>query len=281
MDNQYLIAIQNETKQQIIHAYNSLTQTEKGIADFFISNIEDINLASRDISSRLFVSEASLSRFSKKCGYKGYREFIYDYEKDLECEILSKSKAREISMIAKKVQNSYQTLLQSSLHIINEDEMKAVAELLSSHKRVFVYGIGSSGFVAEEFELRFMRLGLDVTAITDSQRMKMSASILEKDSLVIALSLSGKTEEIVESMKMAKKNGASVVFVTAYPEEETAGLCDRVIQVASLKNLDTGTKISPQFTMLIMMDVLYSYYVSNDTFYKAEKYKETLSAIKK
>ena len=56
--------------------YNSFTPLEKTIADFFINNTEKIDLSSKSVSSRLYVSEASLSRFAKKCGYKGYREFV-------------------------------------------------------------------------------------------------------------------------------------------------------------------------------------------------------------
>ena len=60
--------------------------------------------------------------------------------------------------------------------------------------------------------------------------------------------LSGKTKEVSDSIRTAKKNGASVVFFTAYPETEIADLCDEVVRVAYLKNLDSGTKISPQFS---------------------------------
>jgi hypothetical protein len=45
------------------------------------------------------------------------------------------------------------------------------------------------------------------------------------------------------------------------------------------KNLDGGTMISPQFPILVMIDIFYTYYIENDTFFKAEKHKETLSAL--
>ena len=44
--------------------------------------------------------------------------------------------------------------------------------------------------------------------------------------------------------------------------------------------MDTGTKISPQFSILAIMDVLYSYYFANDSYFKTQKYKATLSAIR-
>ena len=53
--------------------YANLTPLEKTIADFFIKNREEMDFSSKCVSRRLYVSEASLSRFSKKCGFKGYR----------------------------------------------------------------------------------------------------------------------------------------------------------------------------------------------------------------
>ena len=60
--------------------YDKFTAVEKSIADFFIQNQEKVDLSSKAISDRLYVSEASLSRFAQKCGYRGYREFVYQYE---------------------------------------------------------------------------------------------------------------------------------------------------------------------------------------------------------
>ena len=60
--------------------YDNFTTVEKNIADFFIQNRERVDFSARSVAERLFVSEASLSRFAKKCGYRGYREFVYQYE---------------------------------------------------------------------------------------------------------------------------------------------------------------------------------------------------------
>ena len=79
--------------------------------------------------------------------------------------------------------------------------------------------------------------------------------------------------------QIAKSRNAKVIFITANPAPETATRCDEVLRVAYLKNLDTGTKISPQFSILVMIDILYSYYFATDSYFKAQKYKETLSAI--
>ena len=64
--------------------YENFTALEKNIADFFMKNEEKMDFSAKEIAKHLFVSEASLSRFAKKCGFRGYREFIYQYEEAFE-----------------------------------------------------------------------------------------------------------------------------------------------------------------------------------------------------
>ena len=152
--------------------------------------------------------------------------------------------------------------------------------MLDTAKKICVYGMGSSGFVAKEFQLRFMRIGLIVEAFTDSQMMQMNAALADSETLVIGLSLSGRTKEVNHAVRLAKKKGAAVVYLTANEHPEVADCCDELVQTAYMKNLDTGTRISPQITLLVMLDVIYSYYFSSDTYYKVKKYKQTLAAIR-
>lgn len=183
-------------------------------------------------------------------------------------------------MFARRVQNSYQKLLQENFRILDEEQVRRVAGMLNISKRVLIFGIGNSGYAAEEFQLRFMRIGMDVNAVTDSHMMKIGAALAGEETLVIAITLSGETAEVLESIRIAKSRGASIICMTAVSGSSVAKESQEVIQVAALKNLDTGTKISPQFSILAIMDVLYSYYFANDSYFKTQKYKATLSAIR-
>lgn len=80
-------------------------------------------------------------------------------------------------MFARRVQNSYQKLLQENFRILDEEQVRRVAGMLNISKRVLIFGIGNSGYAAEEFQLRFMRIGMDVNAVTDSHMMKIGAAL--------------------------------------------------------------------------------------------------------
>lgn len=275
-----MVYYENETKQKMSNSYRDMTSVERSIADFFLSNAEKMDFSSKNISKRLYVSEAALSRFAKKCGYKGYRELIFSYEKDLESEVPKENTEQDVSSFTKKIRGSYASLLNESFNLLKEKQIRKVTAMLDTAKKICVYGMGSSGFAAKEFQLRFMRIGLTVEAFTDSQMMQMNAALADSETLVIGLSLSGRTKEVNHAVRLAKKKGAAVVYLTANEHPEVADCCDELVQTAYMKNLDTGTRISPQITLLVMLDVIYSYYFSSDTYYKVKKYKQTLAAIR-
>ena len=138
--------------------YGSFTPLEKTIADFFIhNNGAKTDLSSKSISKKLFVSEASLSRFAKKCGYKGYREFIFCYKQSG-----SRIDSQPASNNIKLVFNSYQELLNKSYSLIDEAQIGRIVKILTEKKRIYVYGKGSSGTAGTEMKLRFMRIGVNI-----------------------------------------------------------------------------------------------------------------------
>lgn len=266
-----------EARQKILKVYDECTSVEKSIADFFLNNTKKINFQSKNLSKLLYVSEATLSRFAQKCGFKGYRELIFVYQKDLESTVAEK----DISMLSAQVRNLYWKLLEESYALLDEAQMKRISNMVNHCRRVCVYGMGSSGFAASEFRLRFMRTGLLVETATDSQMIRMCSSLLAPEDLLIAISLSGKSAEILSAVQLAKEHGAKVVLVTSNPDIAEKEFCDEILTVASTKNLETGTMISPQFPILVMMDIFYTYYMENDSFFKFQKHKETLYALKK
>lgn len=265
----------NEVKHNIIIVYENMTQVERSIADFFINNVKIMDFSSKNISKILYVSEATMSRFAKKCGYKGYRELIYSYEKDLEEEL----QERDISLLTRRVKSNYKKLLEDSFEILDEEQINRIATMLHDKSRVYVYGMGSSGYTAKEFQLRFMRLGLNVEAVTDSQMIQMSAALVDETNLIIAISLSGKTKEVMKAVRISKQNHAGVILITSNHNVIEEKYCDEVLYVAMAKDLDGGTTISPQFPILIMIDIFYSYYMANNSYYKVKKYRETLNAL--
>lgn len=258
---------------QIESIYNSFTPLEKTIADFFINNSEKTDLSSKSVSSRLYVSEASLSRFAKKCGYKGYREFLFCYEQGT---VRNYPVSNDQT---KMVLNTYQELLNKSYSLVNEEQMKRIVNILSEKKRVYVYGKGSSGLVGVEMKIRFMRIGVNVEAVTDTHIMKINSVLLDEDCAVIGISVSGRTEEVMTSLKAAKGRGATTLLMTSRKDKTFLDYCDEILLFAVKENLEKGKAISPQFPILVMVDILFSHILESDKFRREAIHEYTLNAL--
>ena len=261
-------------KQKITDLYEEFTPVEKTIADYILA-YQDLKLPpSPQIAKLLFVSEASLSRFAKKCGYSGFREFCFNYQ-----NIPLEEKTGSLDVLSQKVMNSYHTLLEKTISLVDEEQMYRILKMITEARRVYIYGVGSSGIAAREFKLRLMRIGYFVEAVTDFQLIRMNSALVNQNHLVIGLSLSGSTKEVIAGLRIAKSHKAPTVLITASRKQQLLGCCDELLPVASQKNLNAGTTISPQFPMLVVLDIFYSYLLQSDYPRKISTHAETLSAL--
>ena len=130
-----------------------------------------------------------------------------------------------------------------------------------------------------EMKFRFMRIGANIEAITDEHIMKMNSVLLDGDCAVIGVSVSGKTEAVLESMKIAKKCGAKVILMTAHTGKKFLEFCDEIMLFALKENLEQGKAISPQFPILIMVDMLYSQMLQLDEYRRETLHEYTLEAL--
>lgn len=253
--------------------YNKFTNVEKMIADFFINNQKKQDFSAKTIAEQLFISEASLSRFAKKCGFKGYREFIFQYEGTFV------EKTRTIKTNTKIVLNAYQELLNRTYSLVDEAQLARISKYISDAKRVIVCGKGSSGLAASEVNFRFMRIGIDIDSTSDSDVMRMQAAFQDENSLILAFSISGEKKGILYFLREAHKRGAKTVMITANNNDVFSDFCDEVVLIPSLNHLNHGNFISPQFPFLVMMDIIYSYQSQLDKFKKEIMHDTTIKAL--
>lgn len=253
--------------------YENFSATDKVIADFFIHNKKLQDFSASKLSEQLFVSKSALSRFAKRIGFKGYREFISFYTEEVRDNIDEK-----FTSLTQKVLYTYQEILEKSYSLINEKQIQDVVEMISTAEKVYIYGIGNSGLCAMEFKMRFMRLGLNVEAITDIHIMNMNDILFKKNDVLIALSISAYPLE--EHVISAKEHGTKVIFLTANNLPYVQKYSDKVIICPSTKNLDVGNVISPQMPLLLILDVIYAFYLSKDSDTKQMTLIDTLRYIR-
>ena len=269
-----MVSLEKNILPVIEAVYVSLTHLEKNIADYFLSDEAlTANLSAQAVSQKLYVSVPSLTRFAKKCGFSGYRQFIFEFQE-------SSSESKNVSRdLTRNVLSDYGELLNKTFSLIDEEQFLRVGDMLNNAGRVYIYGQGSSGLVAREMEFRFMRLGMVCKAITDDHMIRVNRVMLDPDCLVIGISISGETKIITQAIQNAKKVGAKTVLVTSKNSDDLRQQCDELVLVAVKKHLAQGNNISPQFPVLVVMDIFYAYYMDLDRDYRSQIFTNTLSAL--
>ena len=238
---------------------DKMTDLEQRIGHYFLDpNSIQEDLSSLQVAQTLHISQAALTRFAKKCGFKGYREFNFQYLQDLQ---KAQTEADNMqSSLSRHVLYNYNQIHQQTKELIDEEKLERVAQIIEEADRVYFFGTGSSGLVARDMKLRFMRLGVVCEALTDHDGFAWTTSILDKNCLVIGFSLSGQTQSIIDSLIDAKNMGAKTILVTGQPEKIQEDFTE-IVPVALQSKPEFILRISAQFPMLLMIDLIYAFFL--------------------
>ena len=238
--------------------FEELTELEQEIARYFlqVDTIVD-DLSSQQVTQKLHVSQAALTRFAKKCGFTGYREFVFQYQHQASKQ---DTHSHKHSPLTKRVLRSYSNLREQTQNLIDEAQLERVAQLIDDAERVYFFGTGSSGLIAREMKLRFMRLGVVCEALTDQDGFAWTTSIMDENCLVLGFSLSGTTQSVLDSLLDAKEMGAKTILFTSAPNKNSQAYTETVL-VASHSQSSYIQRISAQLPMLFFIDLIYAYFL--------------------
>ena len=238
--------------------FEELTELEQEIARYFlqVDTIVD-DLSSQQVTQKLHVSQAALTRFAKKCGFTGYREFVFQYQHQANKQ---DTHSHKHSPLTKRVLRSYSNLREQTQDLIDEAQLERVAQLIDNAERVYFFGTGSSGLIAREMKLRFMRLGVVCEALTDQDGFAWTTSIMDENCLVLGFSLSGTTQSVLDSLLDAKEMGAKTILFTSAPNKNSQAYTETVL-VASHSQSSYIQRISAQLPMLFFIDLIYAYFL--------------------
>lgn len=265
--------IGNSLFLKLTAVYGDLKGVDKTIADYFLNNDMDEDLSAVHVAEQIHVSLASISRFAQKMGYPGYREFKFAYDN------FRKSKL-STDEVHHSVFKNYQRLLINNHNDVSRTQMERIAKDFTKYEKIFVYGTGSSGIVADEMQIRFMRLGINIQAVSDIHKLKMNKAIVDEDTLVVGISLSA-NDNILNALKEAKNKSSKTILITSNQKKEFRKYCDEILNISILENLDIGNVISPQFPILVSIDIIYAYILNSDEARYRLVMRQTLSQNRK
>lgn len=247
-----------------INSYmEQLKPAEKKVANYILENREDvIHLSITKLAHESGVSEATVVKFCQHIGYSGYQELkimLAQAEKEGGQEhIYGEIEAEDdISEILNKIFQIYDQSLHNTKKLLNEKDMTKAIDMMINADRIYFFGFGASGIVAEDSELKFKRINYTAEALIDNHKQKTIASLLTEEDLVVAISDSGRTKELMESLKIANKAGAKIMAITSNMGSAVTELADIVLLTSSKETPFRGSALASRMAQLAVIDVLF------------------------
>jgi DNA-binding MurR/RpiR family transcriptional regulator len=209
--------------QIIAEHYEGLTKSEKRIADYMRQNQDEAAfLSAGEIAERLELSEATMVRFARTLGFDSYPSLRIALQEKFRHLVSHSARLRsrlgelhEAGDIFEQLVASEINFLTEALHTVDRNAFKSAVELLRTHQRVFVFGLGPSISLVDLLEIRLTRSARHVIRLnTTGQELLEPLLLMNKDDLLIAIGFFNITPSLEMVLEQANQHKTPVVLVT-------------------------------------------------------------------
>ncbi|KLE14765.1 MurR/RpiR family transcriptional regulator [Clostridium sp. C8] len=237
---------------KIQKTYGEFSGKERDIADYIMQYGDKIkNISITDLAKEIGTSGATITRFAKKIGCNSF----VDMKIELGANKIEVPSIDEEGIFSAAYQY-YNEVIERTKMLIDKEAILKVVKEIKKAKNIYIYGVGSSGLTGNEMMHRLLRMGFSVHSISDSHMMIINSSIVSEEDLVIGISISGETQEVVHSLRKSKENGAKTVSITSFEESSISKYSDIKFMVYNPNFIDRSRFINTQFSVMYLLDLI-------------------------
>ncbi|WP_230203669.1 MurR/RpiR family transcriptional regulator [Bacillus massiliigorillae] len=264
---------------------NELPISEQTIGKYILAHPASIvKMTIHELAENAGGSSAAVVRFCRSIGLDGFPDLKirlsaeskspkkpsnYDIERDENAE----------SVIEKLVSLTVQTLYNTASQL-NRDVIEESVKLIKQASVIYVYGIGASTIVAQDFAQKWMRLGKHVVTNTDTHVMAMAMAVAPADSVCVSISYSGETPEVLQLTHIAKEQDMKVIGISRFSQNKLSQLADYMLYTAQAPEAELRTAAtSSRMAQLLVIDVLFFTYATEQYDYTIEQLTKTRQVI--
>lgn len=237
-----------------------LRKSEQKVADFVLANPKDvIHMRIVDLASEANVSEPTVVRFCRALDYDGFQDFKLTLAQGL----ASKSSYEQFALNSKDTviefkQKIFDSMIGNLINIrekLDPTTLEEAIDALAKAERVEFYGFGASAPVCADAQHKFYRLMISAAAYSDPHMQTISAVTLGEGDVVVAISQTGRTKDLLHTVRLVRDTGATVI--TLCPgNTPLADLATIPIHIDVEEDKDLSTLMSSRVVHLVVIDVL-------------------------
>lgn len=244
---------------------SALKPTEQKVAQYILDNpSEVVNMSVQKLAKQANVSEATIIRLSRSLNFKGFQELKLRLAADLaqadphDAESYQEIQfGRSTSSLIESISHNNIRSIQDTLSVLSEESIEEAISCLSHARKITLFGVGASSVIAEDFKQKLTRINrwCEVATGFDSQAT-LAANLMDSD-VAFGISYSGQTEDIINSLLIAKDNGAKIISLTKFGSNPVSELADIQLFTSSLEKSIRSGAIASRIAQLNVIDILY------------------------
>jgi len=253
---------------QIKSKLNELSKTEKKLGEYILQHsVETVNDNTSELAKKAGVSPATIVRFCRSIGLSGFSQLkirLYADSSAVDEDLYSDITPNEdVALIADKLALRFNSSISQTAKYLDTGNIEKISEIIDVCTMIYVYGLGASHVVADDFTQKFSRIGKPVVNTLDHHLLSSALISANDHSLFVAISNSGETNEVIKLTEIAKQKHLYTIGISQNASSTLAQLVDFPIihhggEAVMLRSAATTSLVSQLFTI----DVLYYAYVN-------------------
>lgn len=263
----------NRPFTEIRHRYNTLSESQKVIADYILNDKEKSAMTTiSELAKKCCVSETTVMRFIRKLDYSSFQVFRIDLAHEFS-EIYHSQKPSgnlkiqdgyqditpedDMDTIKQKIIKSASVAINDLHSLIDLASIETAVNLFLHADKILFYGSGGSSAIALDGYHKFMRLGFNVTNNLNSHFMIIQSALLSNSDIVVLISHTGESREVLEIAANAQKRSCKIIGITSYINSSLAKLSD-ITLFSSTNQLKyyTDAMVS-RILQLVILDMIF------------------------
>lgn len=245
---------------KIRSARDGLRKSEQKVADVILEDPDgSVQSSIQAIAAKSSVSEPTVIRFCRALDCVGFQQFKLRLAQDLASrgtffykDVTAEDTGKELA--SKIIDGTIASMMQMK-NQFNDQALYDAIRLYDECERIEFHGSGGSAIVAEDAQLKFFRLGKPAIAYNDPHIQQSAAALYNEKTLMVAISHSGRSSDILSAVEIAKKARAKVISVTA-TKSPLADSSDVHLSVDLIEDSDIFSPVKSRIGQMMILDIL-------------------------
>jgi DNA-binding MurR/RpiR family transcriptional regulator len=245
-----------------------LSRQERVLAQYIIAHPEQIaSLSIVELAQLSGISAATITRFCKTFHFTGYPDFRMKLSTDLAQQQPVQSyqdivEGNTLDRIITAIEANHIRSITDTTRILDYEQLSRTIAVLHSARHIAIFGMATSGTVAQDFMQKLVRIGKLASAHADSHMQITSASSLTEQDVAFAISYSGETPETIDALRCAKERGCTTISLTQYSVSTLSRIADIPLFTSSLEEGMRRGDMASRIAQLHVIDILFTSLVS-------------------